>query len=78
MVERWKGTPQTLPPVWLLAMKAGKKLFSQALSSSVFTKASMGVIASSSMRVNMSVESCTERAGGAPLLWAVSTFTSVS
>src|SRR5215831_3447601 len=52
-------------------MKAGKKLFSQALSSSVLMKSSMGVTASSSISVNMSVESSTEVVGGLPLLWAV-------
>ncbi len=77
-MERWKGAPQVLPPVWLLSMKAGKKLFSQALSSSVLTKSSIGTMASSSMRVNMSVESSTEVVGGLPLLCAVSALTMVS
>src|SRR5215210_6234142 len=32
IVERWKGTPQVPPPVWLFSMKAGKKLLIQDLS----------------------------------------------
>jgi hypothetical protein len=59
-------------------MKAGKKLFSHARSSSVFTNPSIGTIASSSISVNMSVESSTEVTGGVPLLWAVSALTMVS
>ena len=57
MVERWNGMPQVLPPVWLFSMKAGKKLVSHALSSAVLTTSSKGTIASSSISVNMSVES---------------------
>ena len=78
MVERWKGMPQVLPPVWLLSMKAGKKLFIQALSSALVAASSKGMMASSSMRVNMSVESSTDICGGSPLLRAVSTLTMVS
>ncbi len=59
-------------------MKAGKKEASHFLSSSVFTKLSKGTIASSSISVNMSVESSTEVTGGVPLLWAVSALTIVS
>ena len=72
MVERWNGMPQVLPPVWLFSMKAGKKLASHFLSSSVLMKSSIGTIASSSISVNMSVESSTEVTGGVPLLCAVS------
>ncbi len=77
-MERWNGTPQVLPPVWLLSMKAGKKLDSHLRSSSVFTNSSIGTIASSSIRVNMSVESSTDMTGGTPLLCAVSALTIVS
>ena len=75
MVERWNGMPQVLPPVWLLAMNAGKKLFIQALSSALLAMSSNGTIASSSIRVYMSVESSTEVTGGVPLLFAVSALT---
>jgi hypothetical protein len=67
-----------LPSVWLFIMKAGKKLFSQARSASVLTKPSTGTIASSSISVNMSVDSRTEVTGGVPLLCAVSALTIVS
>ena len=70
--------PQVLPPVWLLSMKAGKKLLSQAWSSALVAIVSKGTIASSSMSVNMSVESSTDICGGSPLLSAVSTLTIVS
>ncbi len=59
-------------------MKAGKKSFSQALSSADFRKPSTGTIASSSISVKVSVESSTDSVGGVPLLCAVSTLTSVS
>ena len=65
-VERWNGTPQVLPPIWVLAMKALKKLFSQALSSAVFIKLSMGTTASSSISVNKSEDSNTDVTGGVP------------
>ena len=52
--------PQVLPPVWLLSMKAGKKLLSQAWSSALLAMSSNGTIASSSISVNMSVESRTD------------------
>src|SRR5437762_101921 len=51
-------------------MKAGKKLCSHASSSAVFTKSSIGTIASSSISVNMSVDSNTDVVGGLPLLCA--------
>src|SRR5215470_10486999 len=78
IVERWKGTPQVLPAVWLLSMKAGKKLFSQVLSSSDLLKSSMGTTASSSISVNISVDNNTEVVGGLPLLCAVKALTMVS
>ena len=78
MVERWNGTPQILPPVWLFAMKAGKKLAIHFLSSSVFRKSLIGTIASSSISVNMSVDSSTEVTGGVPLLCAVSALVMLS
>ena len=78
MVERWNGTPQVLPPVRLFSMKAGKKLAIHFLSSSVFTNGSIGTIASSSIKVNMSVESSTEVTGGVPLLCAVSALVMLS
>ena len=78
IVERWKGMPQVLPPVWLLSMKAGKKPFIHALSSALVARSSKGMMASSSMSVNMSVESRTDIWGASPLLSAVSTFTIVS
>ena len=59
-------------------MNAGKKLLSQARSSALVAIASNGTIASSSIRVNMSVESSTDIWGGSPLLSAVSAFTMVS
>lgn len=77
-MERWNGMPQVLPPVWLFSMKPGKKLASHFLSSSVLMKSSKGTIASSSISVNMSVESSTESTGGVPLLCAVSALTMVS
>jgi hypothetical protein len=42
------------------------------------TKLSIGTIASSSISVNMSVDSSTEVTGGSPLLCAVSALTIVS
>jgi hypothetical protein len=48
------------------------------LSSAVLTKLSIGTIASSSISVNMSVDSSTEVTGGVPDLCAVSALTMVS
>ncbi len=70
--------PQVWPPVWLFFMKAGKKLPSHFLSSSLLMKPSKGMTASSSISVNMSVESSTESWGGVPLLCAVSALTMLS
>jgi hypothetical protein len=64
--------------VRLFSIKAGKKLFSQARSASLFKKPSIGTIASSSISENMSVESSTDVVGGVPLLCAVSILTMVS
>src|SRR6476661_3034107 len=66
-VERWNGTPQVLPPVWLFSMNALWKLPSHALSSAVLTKVSIGTMASSSISVNMSVDSSTDVTGGEPV-----------
>ena len=70
--------PQVLPPVWLLSMKAGKKLSSQAWFSAPRAMSSKGKIASSSINVNMSVDSSTDTCGGSPLLSAVSALSRVS
>src|SRR6266849_2918748 len=78
IVERWNGMPHVLPPVRLLSMKAGKKLASHALSSAVLITSSKGITASSSISVNMSVESRIAVCGASPLLTAVSTLTIVS
>ncbi len=64
--------PQVLPPVWLFSMKAGKKLFSHAWSSGDLIRSSKGTIASSSISVNMSVDSRIDVTGASPLLTAVS------
>ena len=77
-VERWNGMPQVLPPVWLFSMKAGKNDLAQALSASVLSRSSKGVTASSSINVNMSVDSRTATSGGLPLFRAVSALTKVS
>ena len=61
-----------------MSMKAGKKLFIQALSSALVARSSNGMTASSSISVNMSVESSTDIWGGSPLLSAVRTLTMVS
>ena len=78
MVERWNGMPQVLPGVRLFSMNAGKKLAIHFLSSSVLMKPSIGTIASSSISVNMSVESSTDVTGGVPLLCAVSALAMLS
>ena len=59
-------------------MNAGKKDFIQAASSGARASSSQGTIASSSMSVNMSVDSKMAVVGGSPLLWAVSALTTLS
>ena len=78
MVERWNGMPQVLPPVWLFAMNAGKKLLSHFRSLSPRAKSSNATMASSSISENMSVDSSTEVTGAVPLLCAVSALAMVS
>ena len=70
--------PQVLPPVWLFFMKAGKNDFSHACSSAALVSSSHGTIASSSISVNMSVESKIAVVGGSPLLCVVSALTMLS
>lgn len=70
--------PQVLSSLLLLVMNTGENPASQALSSSVLTRSSIGAIAPSSISVKRSADSMTASSGGWPALNAVSDLLIVS